>query len=267
VHYAIKYNISVLKYIAKALFVVGLVALVVWYVNSKILVKTTPRIQLLGTTNVTGILRQMDLDTATKTQLSLKNGQYQLTQLNKTSVGKLPYKASSAYIEESPTELSSLVGKCVTIKGRIDTTWLTEITKNKDFNVQDTYNGVVFTPKSITKNDFSACDWYSADKPTNFATSVPKGVLEATFSGTFSRMDTAIPDIDTYNYKFVFEEPYLLRNNSSGLPQKVNSMPVLPINTDVWVLIENKLGNKVQTKAYELWGYMESKYLMVTSVN
>jgi hypothetical protein len=79
-------------------------------------------------------------------------------------------------------------------------------------------------------------------------------------------MPRLVPDVGPYDYVVIFDEPYTSAENASGQPQQRDSMPIAPRNNDIWVKLENKIDKKTVIEVYELWGYVESKYLLVNRV-
>ena len=228
--------------------------------------KKLPTLTLQTETNpfanfeITGILREMDLDTWFKTKRFISEGRFQLTSLNADDEKKLPYEATSLFIEKYPNDLTDLIGKCVTVKGKLDTEWITKIDNTLKEN-RFMYSALVFIPSSVDKNDYSKCDGYAEASDI-----IPEASKTVTLPGTIQRTPRSVPDVGPYDYILVFTEPYTSEVNASGLPQKMDYMPIAPQNNDIWVKLENKVGKTTAVEAYELWGYFESKYLLVTRV-
>ncbi len=209
----------------------------------------------------TGILREMDLDEDLKTNRFIAEGRFQLTRLNAYDEKKLPYETSSVFIEKYPGNTADFIGKCVTIKGGLNSNWINKIDKAFEKN-KFKYNALVFEATAVDKNDYDKCDGYK----DYIDSIVPKDSKPITLSGVIRRQPRTVPDVGPYDYILMLTEPYTIQINSSGEPQKVEYMPIEPQNNDVWVKLENKVGKTTAVEAYELWGYFESKYLLVTRV-
>lgn len=226
-----------------------------------------PKIDIYANFELTGILRELDLNEEMKAALLLKEGRFQLTRLNVEDAKKLPYEAANLFLENYPTKPADLIGKCVTVKGKLDTDWISKIFTNSKED-KFSYSGLAFKASGLEKVDYSKCSGYSERKREDEETAgeIPAEAKPITVSGVVQRLARPVPDVGPYDYIFIFTEPYTSEINSSGLPQKMDYMPIAPQNNDTWVKLENKVGKKTAVEAYELWGYVESKYLLITRV-
>lgn len=248
------------KLLVIAVIILGLALLLALTYKKLPILNPQTKIGSLVNFEMTGILREMGLDEEFKTKRFISEGLFQLTKLNTDDGKKLPYKATSLFIEKYPNDLTDLVGKCVTVKGKLDVDWITKIDKTLKEN-KFMYEALVFIPSSVDKNDYSKCDGY-----TDSSGVIPEASKTVTLSGIIKRQPRLVPDVGPYDYILILTEPYISEENASGKPQKIGSISIAPQNNDVWAKLESKIDKATAVEAYELWGYFESKYLLVTRV-
>jgi hypothetical protein len=208
---------------------------------------------------ITGILREMDLDPEGKVNRAINDGRFQLTRLNKKDLEKLPYDTTSLFIEVYPESIKGMVGKCVTVVGKLNPSW---IAKMDEAYKEDKflYNALTFDATSVNQNGYDKCDGYLVNNE------IPEGSKPVIVTGTIQRLPRVVPDVGPYDYVIMFKDEYISTDNASGEPHKREYMPIEPQSNEIWQKLENKVGTPTALEVYELWGYVESKYLLVIRV-
>jgi len=208
-----------------------------------------------------GVLREMNLDDESKKNAQLIDGQLQLVLLNKSDRAKLPKGTTSLFIEDYPDGVRSLLGSCVSLKGKLSKDWINGTQSQRNANSDFTYKGVVITASAIDKIDFSNCEGY-----TDNSSEMTKGQTSDVYTGQVQRLARVSPDVGPFDYIFVVDTPIESATNPSGLIQKTTWVPLTPANNTVWEAIETNISKNLVIEAYKLSGFAESQYLYVTRV-
>jgi len=212
--------------------------------------KYTPKIinqeKNTNSISVVGVVRISGLTDEEKQKNNLQVAKYQLTNFgSKTFQG-----VEGFYLQADNIQLDQIVGKCARITGAIAPDW-----KNKK---ELLYQRQLFIATLITALDYSNCDPYTATPPD----SNQKNMI---FDGSIRRINRPAPDIG-YDYTLTLNVPFVSSDSASGLPQEVNEVTLVPSNDDVWKNIDLLVGKDVILQGPYLWGYAESKYVLVTGV-
>jgi hypothetical protein len=205
---------------------------------------------------ITGIVRVAGLSSDENTNLGLFSYPYQITDLNKPI--KYANDTFDGFYVNDTLHIKNLIGKC--IEASI-TTLANEdafTTKERTVHGSYTYNRLVGDIDSVKQIDFSECTHYNTvkEKPAN---------PESTYKGTIVRFIRPASDID-YDYQIKLENPIMDNSNASGLTQTVSAYIITPGNTSTWEKIENNIDKEVTLKGFINWGYAESTFINVTSI-
>ena len=170
-------------------------------------------------------------------------------------------KISGMYLVSDGTlDLSSYLGKCVTINGRIKSEWENLINNNYEINGKWTYNRSAIIIDGIEVEDIDLC------KGDYDRTIKDKNVLEIseykTAIGILGFAERPAPDI-SYDLEIILNEPFIDELNSSGNPVLTKRLDVSPGTGEIYKQIINNIGRKVEIGGYMEWGYAESRFLRV----
>ncbi len=227
-----------------------------WYDH---LSKTPPSAQNVQRNfQTTGILRELLIDEDLKNEIKLDDGRYQLVDINPVDLKKLPKNTKRLYIEKYAKNINSLVGKCVVVKGQIDSQWLEDTkeqrTAKNDYVIKD----LSFVPVQVEKTDFANCQGYP---DISSKTDGKKRLL----LGEISHAPREDPDLGTYDY--------IINKLSDTTGKETNSAEfdfettyLVPANNELWKSFEDSIGKQVVIEGYEKDGPLKTKYLMVTKV-
>jgi hypothetical protein len=197
---------------------------------------------------ITGILRDMYLDDEQKTELKLVSGIYQVQRINSNDAQKLPYQAKGIYLEKVAQNPNSLLGKCVTVKGKIDKQWLDDTAQNRDKNDKFFTQHIMLNVDSISQKQFSDCEGYSKDNDVAGMESQPKKVL----MGIVERSLRSDPTTDVPNYyiKSVSQSEYASYEYVDTETHNTD-IAIEPATNAVWENIENKIRERIVVEGYE----------------
>ncbi len=204
---------------------------------------TTPKITVIG------VIRTSGLSNEEKQLFGLPSVSYQLTDLRSNVIQEI----YGYYLIPNNKKLETFLGKCVQITGSEPLEW-------KGKNKNDFYQRTALNLLTINSVDISECDPYSA---TNVRSELESE--KVTFYGTINNTNRPSPDIN-YDYQILLSKPYLEKENSSGLSQEVNTIVVIPSTFEVWDTLTNNINQMVKIEGYMEWGYAESKYLKIVSI-
>jgi hypothetical protein len=233
-----------------------------WWFNS--ITKSPPAAQNVQRFyQTTGVLRELILDPDLEKEIYLDNVKYQLVQINKTDLKKLPEGVEELYISKFEENINPKIGKCVRVKGHIDTDWQNKVDSlKKDKNVYVT-KSALFTLASIDIADYEACDGY----PDNTAkTDGTKKVL----LGEIKRIPREDPDLGSYDYSITeimsdeFSE--ITSTSASTAETKFGTLSVEPANNEIWKQLENNINKQIIVEGYVKKGALNSDYLMATRI-
>jgi hypothetical protein len=217
---------------------------------------------------LTGVLRSMFIEDETKQEILLTDGRFQLDPINSKDLRKLPAKTKSLYLEQYEGNLNKLLGKCVTVKGKIDTAWLNNTQDMRAKNNDYVSSGAVFNVESINGTDFSKCDGYGNNTEINIE-GISKESPKKLITGELQRTERTEPNTGKYDYVIVegLETNYpteTLEETTSA--NNVVETYLIPINNEIWQLLEKTVKRRIVVEGYETEDSMKLKVLYVTRI-
>jgi len=198
-----------------------------------------------------GIIRTAGLSDEEKQKNDIASVQFQLTDFGRNEASQ---NLQGFYLLANNKSIETLVGACVAVTGTIPLEW-----KNKSQN--DPYNRSVLRITKIEKLDNSKCNPYAQASAGDTGES-----KKLTFRGAIKRATRVSPDIN-YDYQIQLKEPYLDNTSASGSPQETSSFDIIPSTNETWISLENNINKEVEITGYLAWGYAESKYIDIVSIN
>lgn len=204
-------------------------------------------------TKVIGVLRASGLSDEEKLKFGLTTANFQVTDFGDYQKAYQEGQIMGYYLK-SDTKYDELLGKCVQVAGVIPEEW-----KNK--NIRDSYHRLALSVTTIEKIDNSTCNPYS-QTPLAPNNTQEKLVLR----GTVVHVKRPAPDIG-YDYQLELEIPFVDKFSSAGSPQTVSLVDITPGTNDLWNEIEMNINKEITVEGYMVWGYAESRYLQVLTVN
>lgn len=206
---------------------------------------------------VMGVVRTSGLNSDEKSNLLLKYGNFQLTDLDEIERKKLKTDAQGFYLEIEDTLLKEYLGKCVIVTAE---TSIWHKVPEYAANSQYTYLRVSLTPDKIEKLDYKNCNPYPKRQGELEGIKEEKMLLR----GVLQHATRPAPDIG-YDYELrELETPIV--EQSSGLGQKIYSVDVVPKENLMWEEFEENIDKSIAIEGYLRWGYAESQYILVTSI-
>ena len=210
-----------------------------------------------------GVIRDSGLRKEETDLLSISLLKYQITDLKEKQFQYEITKYNGAYLLDSNLKIYENIGRCIELDGRIaETNNLAD--PSYMVNGQYTYSRIVLNPKSITILDRSECYGIYNDSSLNKNSDTYRKL-----QGKIARFQRPAPDIG-YDYQVILKEPITDNNNTSGLPQIVNSYLISPVSDEIWNLLEQEIEKDSKStviEGYDTWGYAESKYIIVIAIN
>lgn len=220
--------------------------------NSEIV---TPTIAIDERIIVTGVIRTSGLMVEEKNKLGLNYSNYQITDLKNDNKEDLVV----GYFLESINLFSrNYLGKCVKIEGKLLTEW-EDVDSGFVVNDQFTYGNLAIIPENIKPQDMTECE------PYDFFEQKRNDFELLSFSGVLQYAKRPAPNVSC-DYQLILDEEYVDNQNSTGRPLALNQIDVVPGSNKEWLDFEEKIGRRVTLSGYYLWGYSESKYLEVNSI-
>lgn len=204
-------------------------------------------------TVVTGVIRTSGLSDEEKQKYGLTAVNFQVTDFGDYQKAYQDGQIMGYFLLSNSIG-DELLGKCVRVSGAIPEAW-----KNK--NKADTYYRSVLSVTNIEKIANTNCTPYAQTQP---AINNTQEKLE--LRGTVIHVKRPSPDIG-YDYQLKLSEPFVDKFSSAGSPQKVSLVDVTPTTNDLWSELENSIDKEVTVEGYMVWGYSESRFLQILSVN
>ncbi len=199
-----------------------------------------------------GVIRTSGLNEDEKKKLKLNLSNYQVTDLQNENLDK---DILGFFLEADDLFSRVYLGKCVKVEGKLLPQW-NLILEGFQKNTQYSYKNSVLVPERITPIDMKQCKPYREE-----FVGINNMVL-ATFSGILKHSVRLSYDIG-YDYKLILDDDYLNKDFSFGEPTYLKEINVTPFNDEVWMEFEKNIGKNVVLEGYYLWGYAETKYLLV----
>src|SRR3989344_8948572 len=203
---------------------------------------------------VTGVLRTSGLSEEEKQKFGLTTVNYQVTYFGDYQRAYQEGQIMGYFLLSSNVN-DELLGKCVRLSGVIPEEWKNKIKA-------DVYNRSVLNVASIEKIDNSSCNPYVQSQLT-----VDNTQEKLVLRGTAVHTKRPAPDIG-YDYQLKLVEPFTDKLNASGLgPQPQSTVDIIPPTNVIWIDLEENINKEIGVEGYMVWGYAESRYLLVISVN
>ncbi|MBI2612181.1 hypothetical protein HYW54_05600 [Candidatus Gottesmanbacteria bacterium] len=215
-----------------------------------------PTIIQANQTVTTGVIRTSGLSDEEKQKFGLTNVNYQITDFGDYQKTYQEGRIQGYYLISNNVN-DELLGKCVHITGTIPEEW-----KNK--NKADAYSRSVLNVAKIEKIDNSNCNPYSQNSQTQ--PTIDNSQEKLVLRGSVIRAKRPAPDIG-YDYQLKLVEPFVDKLSSAGSPQKVSLVDVTPTTNNLWNELENNINKEVTVEGYMVWGYAESRYLQIMTIN
>lgn len=212
---------------------------------------------LVGVIRTSGVTDQM------ATTWSISKPIYQITNL-KIKPNYSGIEFDGAYLVNSNIPMEKYLGRCVQLKVGMQDLSKPFINKDYTVNGEYTYKNLLLYPLNVQPLVYSLalCNPYGDKQPTE---EKKKSMQGKTFTGTMGKITRPAPGIG-YDYELILDVPYTDPLDASGLSARKNSLIVVPSTNKIWEEIERNMGRRVIVNGYATWGYAESRYLLVTSV-
>ena len=202
----------------------------------------------------TGVIRTSGLSEEEKQKFGLTTVNYQVTDFGDYQRAYQEGQIMGYFLLSSNVN-DELLGKCVRLSGVIPEEWKNKIKA-------DVYNRSVLNVASIEKIDNSSCNPYVQSQLT-----VDNTQEKLVLRGTAVHTKRPAPDIG-YDYQLKLVEPFTDKLNASGLgPQPQSTVDIIPPTNVIWIDLEENINKEIGVEGYMVWGYAESRYLLVISVN
>jgi hypothetical protein len=250
-----------LVYIFLAIAIV--ITFVYFYLFNKLGTRSNSAQNIQRNYTVTGILRELVLDEEQIKQTQLNDGKFILLQINSQDKKKLPNGTERLYIENYDKNINSLVGKCVTVKGVLDDSWLEKTKDMRSNKVENVSKDLPIIPNSMETVDYKTCEGYlDISQKTEGTKRLLSGILE--------RIPRDDPDMEQFDYvmRQVPEGEYANYNydTKTGSEMKFDDIAVIPTNNETWQTLEKNVRRIIIIEGYEKETKGKTKYLTITRV-
>ena len=173
-----------------------------------------------------------------------------------------PETTDGAFLIKNSFDFSDYLGKCVSVSGKIKEGWENLQGSNYEINGKWTFNRSAVVVDSMETISFEECFIKDQAEKGNeeYVT-----IEYRTVKGKLSFGVRPAPDI---NYDFIItpDEPFIDSQNPSGQRIPTKNLDISPSSDDIFLLILNNIGKKVEISGYMQWGYMESRFLRVEKI-
>lgn len=211
----------------------------------------TPVQQKGRNVEVVGIVRSAGLNQEEINQDNLQGIKYQVTDFPVNGNDQV----TGYFLTGKETEAVGL-GKCVQITGIVLDKW-------KEVKIKEAYSREPVEVASATEVGYENCSFFPV--VSSYNSEFLKGSKTVTYGGTIERMTRPAPDIG-YDYVLNLIKPILETNGAAGIPQKLESIVIVPGTNKSWLDLESNIHKKITVKGYWLWGFAESRYVEAVSV-
>ena len=196
---------------------------------------------------VIGVLRTSGLTGQERLKLGIKYGEYQLSEINAPSLRQEYPSIEGFYLEKPSSELRRYLGKCVRV--RVKRAEIKEMIGAKKV----AYGRVPVSDFSLERVEFKLCNPYAPRDDIKVG-------AKRTFTGILARIQRPAPDIALDYELKQLNEPITYEFT------KLYNVAVMPDNNQVWYDFENSIGKKITVEGYLLYGYGETKYVLVERI-
>ncbi|MFC1790656.1 hypothetical protein ACFLZP_04210 [Patescibacteria group bacterium] len=210
-----------------------------------------PTGQPLDQVTITGVIRSAGLSEEEKQSLNLNLVEYQVTDFGDYQKAYLENKILGYFLITDQIN-DQLLGQCTRVTGEILGNW-------SEKEKSSMYNHSVLEVSQIEKIDYSGCRPYG-DKLI-FDNSQDK----LTFQGIPIHSNRPAPDIG-YDYQLKLDQPFKDKLSALDPNQEVSLLAIWPTTNDLWVTLENNLGQQILVEGYMAWGYAETRYFEITAI-
>lgn len=187
-------------------------------------------------------------------------------QLTKTDVSPEGWsgKIFGYFLSSTETDLSSYLGKCVSVNGKIRNGWEQLESNNYEINGHGTYYRSALTVSRIEPVDIERCvgDFGLRVKDPQLLKQLEYIKAKGVLSFTSNR---PAPDIN-YDLEIKLSEPFTDELDSSGNPVLMDRLDISPETDEIYIEILKNIGKKVEVEGTMEWGYSESRYLSVSKL-
>jgi hypothetical protein len=169
-------------------------------------------------------------------------------------------KTDGMYLISDADDFEKYLGKCVAINGNIYEGWEQLVQNDYEINGKWTYGRSALVVQKVEEKNIDQCvsdyDQTIKDKVTieNSNHETIKGKLE------FSKRPA--PDIG-YDFIIIPSEPFIDEQNSAGYPVVSRFVDVNAGTDEIFTAMTKNTGKEVEVGGYMIWGYAESRYLVV----
>jgi len=188
-------------------------------------------------------------------------------QLEKTPISKgwPEGKIYGVYLEPNEMGFRKYLGNCVSIEGNTKKGWEGLESKSFEINGKWTYNRSVLIVDKVELKNIRDCidDYDLAIADEKILKTLDRKILTGTLRFTNGRPS---PDI-SYDLEIKLDEPFIDEMSASGRPFLVTILDIQAATDDVHIQVLENIGKEVELEGYIEWGYAESRFFRVTSLN
>lgn len=208
-----------------------------------------------------GVLRTSGVSDHMAAGWSISKPTYQITSLTtKFSYSNIEF--DGAYLVNSDVPLEKYLGRCVQLKAGVQELSKSFINGDYLVNGEYTYKNLLLYPIKVQPLLFLFCKPYNNKLSSEDIEKDPQRLL---VTGTMGRLTRDTPDIG-YDYEIILDIPYIDPLSSAGPSKQKNSILVVPATNSIWEKIERNIGKRVTLDGHMSWGYAESRFLLVRTL-
>ena len=196
--------------------------------------------------SVLGIVRSNGLSIVDKSELGLPTSDYQI-------IDSINNKSFFLVASEDLT-LEMAIGKCTMISGSYVPGW-------GQGSVLNSYERSALVVDAYTITDLRSCE-----NPAYQPMTIPEEATVIELTGIVQRIARPSPEVN-YDYVLDLTSEYIDEFSASGIPTKLDSIAIIPVDFDSYIGIERSVDTETTMTGYVENGLAESKHFVVISVN
>ena len=211
------------------------------------------------TLSLTGMVMTSGLSDSEKKVLDIK-ADYQL--IKGINSEDWPEKINGMFLENLNIDYSKYHGKCVYLTGKIKKGWEDLQRDNYEINGMWSYYRSTINTETIKPLEYKECIGknYTLDHGNRTDNTEYKVAL-----GTLNFTKRPAPDISE-DIEIILDKPFIDDQNASGQPVITKRLNITPATDEIYLKMLENIGKKAEVSGYMVWGYFESRYLNVYSI-
>lgn len=170
-----------------------------------------------------------------------------------------PSGVEGYFLDDNDTA-GDYLGKCVRIKGEVAEGWQ-NVDQANGFTIDGKYT---FRRSLLELSELTQANLQDCLSDYDNTQGIPSGLDERTeIIGTIKIGERPAPDI-SYDYRIIPDSPFYDISMATGNDEVVDFVDIVPGTDEMELAFLINLGKKFKITGAMVWGYAESRYLIVT---